>query len=348
MSSTADNRSAAEGSGRWLHGVVREAELGLLSTLPGMTGEPVRPVRTDGLVAVVSTVSLAEYGEQALRRNLEDLSWLERAARAHHRVVDALARVGAVVPARLATVHHDDEAVTASLADRRCELVTLLDGLTGRGEWGVKGYVVPGAAPRAEETTGPGGVGTAYLRRRRAQLVAREDAQRETAQVAAAVHEALTRYAVAARRHPAQDRRLSGAETAMALNGAYLVDAEAVAGFAGLVEALAERHPELRLELTGPWPPYSFVTERPAEAGADSTGGSAWPRADEAVPDGPARPAVPDGPAGPAVPRDPAVSGDPAVPSDPVVPGDPVSGDPVSARESTPGRGAVVVRGSAW
>ncbi|RKN17150.1 gas vesicle protein GvpFL [Micromonospora musae] len=338
MSSTADDRSAAEGSGRWLHGVVRETELGLLSTLPGMTGEPVRPVRTDGLVAVVSTVSLAEYGEQALRRNLEDLSWLERAARAHHRVVDALARAGAVVPARLATVHHDDEAVTASLADRRCELVTLLDGLTGRGEWGVKGYVVPSVAPRAEETTGPGGVGTAYLRRRRAQLVAREDAQRETAQVAAAVHEALTRYAVAARRHPAQDRRLSGAETAMALNGAYLVDAGAVAGFAGLVEALAERHPELRLELTGPWPPYSFVTERPAEAGADSPGGSASLRADEAVP------AVPDGPARPS---DPAVSGGAAVPGDPV-PSGLVSGDPVSAHESTPGRGAAVVRGPAW
>ncbi|MGK5743129.1 GvpL/GvpF family gas vesicle protein [Micromonospora sp. URMC 103] len=265
MSSTVDRDAVAAGTGRWLHGVVREADLGVLTALPGMVGEPVRPVRADGLAAVVSGVPLAEYGEEALRRNLEDLAWLERAARAHHRVVDALARAGAVVPARLATVHHDDDRVAASLAARRTELVALLDRLTGRREWGVKGYVVPGATPQVEETAGPGGAGAAYLRRRRAQLDAREDGQRVAAAAAAAVHEALARHAVAARRHPPQDRRLSGASTAMALNGAYLVDTEALAGFAGLVEALGARHPELRLELTGPWPPYSFVAERPAE-----------------------------------------------------------------------------------
>ncbi|WP_207915600.1 GvpL/GvpF family gas vesicle protein [Micromonospora sp. 15K316] len=328
MSSTADT---ATGTGRWLHGVVREAELGLLSTLPGMTGEAVRPVRTEGLVAVVSTVPLAEYGEEALRRNLEHLGWLERAARAHHRVVDALARAGAVVPARLATVHHDDAAVTASLAGRRSELVALLDGLAGRGEWGVKGYVVPGAAPRVEEPAGPGGVGTAYLRRRRAQLVAREDAQRETTQVAAAVHEALTRYAVAARRHPPQDRRLSGAETAMALNGAYLVDASSAAGFAGLVEALAERHPELRLELTGPWPPYSFVTERPVEAGDDQPGGTVGGSV-------PPRGAVPAG--------DPMQVRESASVRESTSAGAPVSGRD-AVRESASGRDAAV-RESAW
>ncbi|MER7891771.1 GvpL/GvpF family gas vesicle protein [Micromonospora sp. NPDC094482] len=269
MSSTVDaagppGRTGGD-AGRWLHGVVREADLGLLGAITGMAAEPVRPVRAAGLVAVVSDVPLTEYGEEALRGNLEDLAWLERAARAHHRVVDALTRAGAVVPARLATVHHDDARVAASLTERRAELVTLLDRLTGRGEWGVKGYVVPGTAPRAEQTAGPGGAGAAYLRRRRAQLTAREDGQRAADSAAAAVHEALARHAVAARRHAPQDRRLSGAPTAMALNGAYLVDAGALAGFAGLVEALGTRHPELRLELTGPWPPYSFVAERSAE-----------------------------------------------------------------------------------
>ncbi|MFC0503783.1 GvpL/GvpF family gas vesicle protein [Micromonospora costi] len=267
MSSTVDCGAGdlVADTGRWLHGVVREADLGLLTGLPGMDGEPVRPVRAGGLVAVVSSVPLTEYGEEALRRNLEDLAWLERAARAHHRVVDALARAGAVVPARLATVHHDDGRVAASLTDRRAELVTLLDRLSGRGEWGVKGYVVPGATPQAEETAGPGGAGAAYLRRRRAQLTAREDGQRAAASAAAAVHDALSRHAVAARRHPPQDRRLSGAPTAMALNGAYLVDTATLSAFAGLVDSLRARHPELRLELTGPWPPYSFVAERPAE-----------------------------------------------------------------------------------
>jgi hypothetical protein len=44
-----------------------------------------------------------------------------------------------------------------------------------------------------------------------------------------------------------------------ALRAAYLVDRRAVAGFTRLVARLDERHPELRLLCTGPWPPYSFA-----------------------------------------------------------------------------------------
>ncbi|SCL62971.1 Gas vesicle synthesis protein GvpL/GvpF [Micromonospora citrea] len=270
MSSTADLAPAGPtttpGSGVWLHGVVREADAALLAATAGMDGAPVRAVRAAGLVAVVSAAPLSEYGEEALRRNLEDLAWLERAARAHHAVVAALSRAGAVVPARLATVHHDDARVAGQLVARRDELVAILDRLAGRDEWGVKGYVVPGATPRTSEPDGSGGgAGAAYLRRRRAQLTAREEGQRIAADAAAAVHGELAGHAVAARRHPPQDRRLSGAPTAMVLNGAYLVEQGTLADFRRLVDALADGHPEIRLELTGPWPPYSFAEERPAE-----------------------------------------------------------------------------------
>ncbi|SCG53551.1 GvpL/GvpF family gas vesicle protein [Micromonospora inositola] len=254
------------GTGVWLHGVTADVDPAALAGLAGMDGVPVRPVRAAGLTAVVSAAPLAEYGEVALRRNLEDLAWLERAARTHHTVVDALSRAGAVVPARLATVHRDDDRVARVLTARRDELSDTLARLTGREEWGVKGYVVPGAPPRTAEAAGDGGgAGAAYLRRRRAQLTAREEGQRIAADAAATVHTALAGYAVAARRHAPQDRRLSGAATAMVLNGAYLIDRNRLAGFSELVGALADRHPEIRLELTGPWPPYSFVAEPSAE-----------------------------------------------------------------------------------
>ncbi|MCG5472174.1 GvpL/GvpF family gas vesicle protein [Micromonospora sp. LAH09] len=253
-------------AGAWLHAVVRDTEPATLAAIRGMEGGPVRAVPAAGLVAVVSTASLDEYGEEPLRRNLEDLAWLERAARAHHAVVEALARRGPVVPARLATVHSDDERVVGSLADRRAELVATLDRLTGRDEWGVKGYLVAGAATVGAETTGAGGVGTAYLRRRRAQLTAREERQQVAGAAADAVHDALCEVAVAGRRHSPQDRRLSGASAPMVLNGAYLVDAAILPSFTEMVGSLGGRHPGLHLELTGPWPAYSFVVERPEPA----------------------------------------------------------------------------------
>ncbi|MEU9829530.1 GvpL/GvpF family gas vesicle protein [Micromonospora chersina] len=262
MTAAADP-TPATASAVWLHGVV--ARTATPAGLPGIAGTPVRAVAAAGLVAVVSDAPLSEYGEAALRRNLEDLAWLERAARAHHAVVDALSRSGAVVPARLATVHRDDDRVARVLVERHDELAGTLARLAGRAEWGVKGYVVPGALPRVEEPAGGGGAGAAYLRRRKAQLSAREEGQRAAADGAAAVHAALAGYAVAARRHAPQDRRLSGAPTAMVLNGAYLVDRDRWDGFAALARELAGGHPEVRLELTGPWPPYSFVAEPEAE-----------------------------------------------------------------------------------
>lgn len=252
------------GTAAWLHGVVPTATVATLAPTAGLGDVPVRVVRASGLAAVVSAVPLPEYGEQSLRRNLEDLAWLEHVARVHHRVVDVLARGGPVVPARLATVHTDESRLAALLDERRADLTAVLDRLAGHQEWGVKGYLVPGGptgdGPEAEESGG-GGAGTAYLRRRRAQLLARESGQQIAARSAAAAHEELTGYAAEARLHQPQDRRLSGAAGPMLLNGAYLVPVARVAGFHAAVAALTRSRPALRLELTGPWPPYSFVAE---------------------------------------------------------------------------------------
>jgi hypothetical protein len=52
----------------------------------------------------------------------------------------------------------------------------------------------------------------------------------------------------------------------MVLNGAYLVDVTRADEFADAVDSSAAVQPALRLELTGPWPPYSFTAGEPAEA----------------------------------------------------------------------------------
>jgi hypothetical protein len=48
----------------------------------------------------------------------------------------------------------------------------------------------------------------------------------------------------------------------MVLNAAYLLDAGAVAELHAQVGELQERHAQYdaRVQLSGPWPPYNFVT----------------------------------------------------------------------------------------
>src|ERR1700754_1790640 len=117
----------AEATGFWLHGVVPSIEESALDGVPGMSGAPLALIENNQLVAVVSEVPLSRYGAEPLRRNLEDIAWLEDAARAHHVVVEALAQAGPVVPARLATVYLDSARVAELLAERREEFADGLD-----------------------------------------------------------------------------------------------------------------------------------------------------------------------------------------------------------------------------
>ncbi|MEV3926037.1 GvpL/GvpF family gas vesicle protein [Actinomadura coerulea] len=272
------------GTGVYLYGVARGLDPAALGDTPGVAGAPVRGVVAAGLTALVSTVRLDEYGESALRANLEDLEWLEATARAHHDVVDRAAHAAPTAPVRIATIYRDDARVAEVLADEGGRFTEVLDLIAGRSEWGVKAYADPellrgdaaqqdpggGLAPGAEPSTGPapadgadggssGGVGTAYLRRRQQERRRRADAGRRVGEQADAVHAELADHAVASRHHPPQDPRLSGRAGTQVLNVAYLLDEEQVEGFLAVARTADERLAGIEVEVTGPWPPYSFI-----------------------------------------------------------------------------------------
>lgn len=116
----------------------------------------------------------------------------------------------------------------------------------------------------------------AYLRRRRDALSARRDSWREAAESARLAHAALGRHAAESRLHAPQSPQLSGRTEPMVLNAAYLLDDDRAGQFAQAVAALNDRNPRLRLELTGPWPPYSFA--EPDTGGAGGEAGAGWRR----------------------------------------------------------------------
>jgi Gas vesicle synthesis protein GvpL/GvpF len=251
----------------WLYAVT-DVELpadGLTgSDLTGVGGEAVRPVRVAELTAVVSDVARAEFGETALRRNLEDLDWLGKTAREHHAVIEAVAGQGPVVPMRLATVYDSDARLAGELTERAADLHRALTRVRSSHEWGVRGHVSEptDSQPADERSMSPG---AAYLQRRRTQLNARENARREATRSAQAVYDELSRLAAGARLYPPQSPELTGQSAAMVLNAAYLVADDRSGEFQDQLTELARRHPALQLTLTGPWPAYSFVGEANAE-----------------------------------------------------------------------------------
>ena len=255
------------GDGLWAYCITRASDP---PAITGVHGSQVARIEADGLAVLVSRVPLAEFGEDALRRNLNDLDWLERVARDHETVLEKTLASGTIVPLRICTIFTDDEGAALMLTERRTALDTALDVLEGREEWGVKLTVDRAALEAAARERAPNDLdqplegqsaGGAYMLRRRQERQLREAADRLAGGLAEDVHARLQDWATDAVVNPPQNPELSGHEGDMLLNAAYLVEAAKVERLHDLVEELSERHRELgaRIELTGPWPPYNFV-----------------------------------------------------------------------------------------
>jgi hypothetical protein len=111
----------------------------------------------------------------------------------------------------------------------------------------------------AQQTSGEGRSGTAYLLRRRRQLASQEEAYRLAAGEAERIHAKLMERAVDGKRKPASDPAVSGRDAWTVLNGTYLVDKDHMEEFRRSVAALDRDTRGIELEITGPWPPYSFA-----------------------------------------------------------------------------------------
>lgn len=233
--------------------------------------EPVERLEAGGLAVLVSRVPSAEFGAEPLRHNLNDLTWLERVARAHEAVLDRTLADATIVPLRMCTIYETADSVRRMLERERASFFDALSALDDRFEWAVKVLIDSrrlldavhagdeGGDPKAEAQER--GEGSSYMLRRRSERAARESAATIARSVADDVHGRLGDWAVDAISRPPQNRDLSGHSGEMVLNAAYLVQRSRTDELRGLVAELEDRHRGLgvTIELTGPWPPYNFI-----------------------------------------------------------------------------------------
>lgn len=243
-------------TGRYIYAVSRGLDPAALAGTTGLGGSEVGILEHRGMQAVVSTVDLAAYGEDGLRRNLEDMAWLEATARGHDAVVRTAADHAPTAPLRLATICLDDDGVRARLEEWYAPLSEVLDRIEGRTEWSVKVYARPGEdAPAAAAPTS----GAAYLRRKKEAAQARTSAREAALRCIDELDRALTDLVVARRQLAPQDPQLSGERAAMLANTAYLVERDDSDAFARRVRDLAAAESAIDITVGGPWPPYSFA-----------------------------------------------------------------------------------------
>jgi hypothetical protein len=210
----------------------------------------VRLVTHKGLALVVAEVDLAPFAEleanpeQWAKEPSEDDPLVVLAKR-HDIVVRTAFERHPVLPLRFGTILRDEQAAVRLLTDHHTEASEGLDRVDGHREWGVRARLPHPGKPAEVSTEGMSG--TDYLAMRRDRLAAAARTRRDSSIAATTLYEALSQHSTEAVRRTKKSTPL--------LDAAYLVPVEAEAEF----HAEAERHDELAVEVTGPWPPYSFV-----------------------------------------------------------------------------------------
>ena len=235
--------------------------------LPG-TGKPRALAAGPSLWLIVADAPFARYGEAALARVVRDLDAMSRCALAHSAVVAHCARRSPVLPLRLLTLFASDERARAQVGRRRAAIAGRLARVAGRAEWGVQVRLEAGGGPSARRTravarreTAGLTPGTRFLELRRRQRDTTRGVVGRARGSAASLYRVLARHADAARRRPPVS--VDG-QPALLLDAAFLVPAARAARFRRAMSAEATRVADhgLRVRLTGPWPPYSFVAGR--------------------------------------------------------------------------------------
>ncbi|KAB2939864.1 MAG: GvpL/GvpF family gas vesicle protein [Hyphomicrobium sp.] len=260
----------------YIYGVARVPPDREPTALPGegiIGNAPVCSLVQGDLVAFGSTVPASLFGAPELRAALADKEWLRDRVLAHEKILEQLRSGYTLVPFRFCSIYRDTAQVADALARHRAELDAALDRVSGASEWGVKLYCDPevlrcrleaasGAMRRLREAVTTASPGTQFFLQKKFDRALDAEVAAAIARCAEQSRRRLDACARESAAIPVQPRAAHGKSVDMILNAAYLVDEKALDEFRFALAPLQDEAAAngFSYELTGPWPPYHFVT----------------------------------------------------------------------------------------
>lgn len=235
----------------YLYGITRDGK-GEVPAVPGVDGSAaVEALPCGGLLCWTSRVDKKEFADD-LAGNMENLEWLAEVSVRHQHVVAAIAAKRDILPARFGTVFRTQDSMTQDVERRKLLLEGDLKRISGCEEWGLKVFIAQPEAPAAVKAKS----GRDYLRAKAAVLHAERhpDADGELQRLAAALNE------IAAESAPGGGA-VSRGQRGLEWQGSLLVKRSQRGKLQQLVARFSQDwEGARRIELSGPWPPYSFVS----------------------------------------------------------------------------------------
>jgi hypothetical protein len=235
------------------------------------------------LVCWISRVPRTDFAED-LSKNMQDLDWLAAATVRHQRAISVIAETADILPARFGIEFLNEKSLRAHIDSRRAALQDDLKRIRGREEWGVKVFALPVAPPPLSRLANKHSAkkqlvnkkissGREYLEAKSA--LSRRAAERRTAPDDPEVL-AFARSLQSISDDVADGGKFAGARRDLQFHKTLLLKRSDRPKLERLVRSYSKKWKDLRrIECTGPWPPFSFVSRSESSkltphAGTDS------------------------------------------------------------------------------
>lgn len=264
--------------GLYLYCIRGKTESAPAISAEGIGGGEVFAFNRGRLEAVVSRVSLKEFGSGEVRKKAqEDLVWIREKALLHQKTIEAAAAANGgregLIPMRFGIIFNGDKNLETLLDKDSARITEKLEKLRGKREWGLKVYLTSrksfkqGVKEKSALIRGKLKAlaelpeGAAFFAEEELEELISAETDKELDGFALGVFEAFKKFAAESVKNKNLGKEVTGKAEPMVLNAAYLIPGENVAGFKAAAEKENKKILEkgFYLEYSGPWPAYNFA-----------------------------------------------------------------------------------------
>ena len=227
----------------------------------------------DDLYVIVKYVSGDEFSEENLKKNIADIQWLETNAREHIMVIGKIMEQNTVIPFNFGTIYQSEESLKKFITDYSGSLAENLLHLEWKEEWAVKIYVNRKAlteqidelseeAAALEKQIMASSPGKAFLLKRKKTDLIENEMDRLCKNYGQEYYNEFKNLSVSTCLNNLIPKDFTGREDTMILNATLLVSKDRTIELITVVRNIKNKHTDhgFDMEITGPWPPYSFVS----------------------------------------------------------------------------------------
>ncbi|MGB8454956.1 MAG: GvpL/GvpF family gas vesicle protein [Anaerocolumna sp.] len=241
-----------------------------ISEIAGLDGiNKLYAVENQELYAIVSDVDLEEYGEENMAEKGEDIEWLKEKATIFMDVILKINSLASIIPMKFLTIFTSEERVKGIISDNIDQFLHNFEKIKNREELSVKIYcddktykekVMGEEISKFEKTLIGKPKGAAFFLKKKFDSELDDKIQNKICDMANRFADGISKFAVEMKSNNILAKEITGITVPMILNGAYLVNNDQSAEFTAAIDEQKGEYEDngFIIELSGPWPPFSF------------------------------------------------------------------------------------------